>query len=308
MKKFILSATAFILIWEVAQNWPTTVYVSGCPPAESFSIRMTKKDKKRLDYFFRDVCFLNTWAYTLLGSKPISINHYTKPLIAFCRASNFIAADFYRSPFLPSFHELCYILNPVQLKIKWGLKTLEKYIHLFPNSRFALLSGESTHKDSVWFALVNKSRLSDIINLHLDEFQGIFRELNMTPDELYANGNLKLFLDSLHDDRLIGIVLGYGRNNSAQYQKFREINAQEWPMVSMWADEDKQHEEKIYEKNLSFQPWDLSDLFYPYCACDPKSEETNQLKQTYRGEREKIVKYYEKKDVVEATLSLFNQL
>ena len=78
-------------------------------------------------------------------------------------------------------------------------------------------------------------------------------------------------------------------------------------MVSAWPDEESVNLEKLSQKDLSFQPWDLYDLFYPRFACDPESDETKQLKRTYKEEREKIVKYYEGKDVVEATLSCLVQ-
>jgi hypothetical protein len=49
----------------------------------------------------------------------------------------------------------------------------------------------------------------------------------------------------------------------------------------------------------------LAKIRFCRFTCDPESEETKQLKSTYRKEREKIIQYFDGKDLVEAALSLF---
>ena len=78
-------------------------------------------------------------------------------------------------------------------------------------------------------------------------------------------------------------------------------------MVSAWPEEEIVNLEQLNKRIQSFQTWEVTDLFYPRFACDPQSEETKKVKQIYREEREKILKYYEGKDLVEATLNLFSQ-
>jgi len=121
-----------------------------------------------------------------------------------------------------------------------------------------------------------------------------------------VNKNLCLFVKSLEGDSLNGFVLGFGKNNTALYQKSSEMNLPDWPMVSMRVDEDDKQLKRLHEKELTFQSWDTSDLIYPYFACNPESEETKLLRQTYREKRGKIIGYFKGKNVVEATLSLFN--
>lgn len=308
MKKFFFWTVAlFVVVYTTIQNWPVTVHVSGITTEQDFLIRMPLKDKKRLDYFFRNVCFLNAWAYTFIGSKPMSIHHYTKPLTAFKRGIKSLNMDYVLFGLLcpPNFRELCYLFNPEQMKLKLGCDTLAKYIDYFPNSRFSFFHYFSDN-DTVFFALVDKVKLINLVRQHNEDFQEVLQTLRMAPEELYDDKNLYRFFKGLNSDSLCGIVFGFGRNNAQLFEKYSSMDLQDSPMASMWPDEDEAWLEGINEKDLSFQAWDASDIFYPCFACDPDSEETRQLRQTYRDEREKIIKYYEGKDVVEATLSLMN--
>lgn len=265
---------------------------------------MPSKDKKRLEWFFRNACFFNAWAYTLVGSKPISTHQYTKPWVAFRKVLKYAIAVFPDYAWPPNFREICYFLNPEQLKIKVGWETLNKYMDYFPNSRFSLFTYRD-HSEIVGLVLIDKMKLIRIVKQNLADFQEILQMEGITPEELSNNETLHLFLRSLNNDGLLGTLLGFGRDNARLYQKYRNMDLQKRPMVAMWPGENDAWLERMNEKNLSFQSWQVSDLFYPLFVCDPQSEETEQLKQTYREEREKIMKYYEGKGVVEATLSLF---
>lgn len=294
-----------ILLWQIVQYWPISVQIRGLSPDQGFSILMPRKEKKSLDYFFRDACFLNGWAYTLLGSKAVVTHQYVKPWVQFRKVLKYTISNLPETS--PNFFEFCYLFNPVQFKIKKGLAALNKHLKLIPDSNFALFSDLQTERDIVSFTLVNKTELIRLVNLHSEDFLEVLMTLGVVAEDLHDNKNLNKFLNILNEDRLIGILLGFGKKNAYLYQKYRKMNLEEWPMVSMWADEDEEWQKKFSEKELSFEPWDVSDLYYPYCACDPESEETKQLKRRYREERKKIVEYFQGKDVVEATLSLFHQ-
>lgn len=310
MKKiFCWLLGALIFVWGGVQYWPVTVYISGSVPEEDITIRMPLKDKNRLDYFFRDVCFLNAWAYTLMGSKPMSIHQYTKPwaaaryLITHPEIKDILLECFWP----PNFHEICYFLNPEQLRIKLGWDTLNKYIKKIPSSRFALCTYCSKGKETVCLALIDKIKLVKTVERHLEDFQVVMQGQEIHLEDLLDDKKLYRFIKNLSHDGLIGTVLGFGRQNAWLFHKYHGMDPQVRPMVSMWFEEQDEQLQQLNQKIISFQPWDLNDLFYPPFACDPQSEETKQLKQTYHEEREKIVKYYEGKDVVEASLSLFNR-
>lgn len=286
-----------------------TVHVQGATIEETFTIRMPSKDKKRLEYFFRDVCFLHEWAYTLVGSKPMSIHQYRKPWAAI---QYFIRHTELKDMLLecfwpPCFQNICLYCNPEQLKIKLGWETLNKYIHYFPNSRFVLYESDSFNNEIVGLRLIDKKKLIQVVKKNIGDFNEVLQSQAIEPEELFDSGALLLFLKGLTHDGFLGTLLGFGRDNAWLYYKYREMDLPKSSMTSPWPDEEIENLEQLSQKDITFQPWDLSDLFYPRFACVPDSEETRQLKQTYKEEREKIVKYYEGKDVVEATLSLFNQ-
>lgn len=310
MKKIlILLLTVTILIWGALEYWPVTVHIHGATASEDFSIRMPLKDKKHLDYYFRDVCFLNAWAYTLAGSKPMSIHQYKNPWAA---VQYFIYHPELKDMLLncfwpPSFREICFFFYPQQLRIKLGWETLNKYLSYFPNSRFALYTYPSNDHETVCLTIIDKKKFIKTIARYPDDFQRILREQGTEAEELLDDKNLYQFVKRLDHDGLIGTVLGFGRDNAWLFRKYREMEGEEWPLRSPWEELEDVHLEWLNKRDRSFSPWDISDLFYPPFACDLNSEETKQLKQTYKREREQIVKYYEGKDVVEATLSLLNQ-
>ena len=309
-KKIFWIATASILIWvAIGQYWPVTVHIRGTIPEEDFSIRMPSKDKKRLEFFFREVLFLNTWAYTLMGSKPISSEQYIKPWAVFLKSikhPDFI--DIMIECFIPpNFKKTRSYFTPEQLRMKLGWKTLNKYVSRFPNSRFFLYTSFSKDNETVLLAIIDKIKLIRTVKLYLNDFQAVLKSQAITPEDLIDNIKLRQFMKGLTHVGFEGTLLGFGRDNAWLYDKCRDENPAEWPMTSAWPEEEIVNLEELNRKTFAYEPWELSDLFYPRFACDPNSEETKQLKQTYRKEREIIVKYYEGKDIVEATLSLFNQ-
>ncbi len=307
MKKYLFGVVALlVIIWVAVQYWPVTVRVSG---GKSFSLRMPWRDKKRLDYFFRDVCFLNAWAYTLLGSKPMSVHQYTKPWVAFqniVRHSD-LTEILLQCFWPPDFHEICYLFNPEQIKIKRGWETLNKYISRLPSRRFCLFACD--RGGVVVLTILDKAKIVGTVNRYSDDFHELLKVHGIQSEDLLDDGRLRSFIGSIQTDGFIGTLLGYGRDNAWLFQKCKEMNLspQQRPMVGLWEEEDQEHLAQLCRKCRSLQPWDLTDLYYPSCVCDPNSEETKQLKQTYREERAKITQYYENKDIVEATLSLFNQ-
>ena len=233
------------------------------------------------------------------------MNHYTKPWVASKKVSRFLLGSFWESKSLPSFREMYFLLQAEQLKIKRGVETLKKYMYFFPDSLFTLIT-ENGDNDIVWFALINKKKLVDMVKLHLDDFKTPLQELGINPEQLAENEICLHFIKKLKSEYLIGILLGFGQKNASLYDRYCTNFSADWPLISMWHDEDEEHLRRIHEKEFSCLSWDLTDLFYPYFACDPHSEETKLLKNIYREEREKIIHYFEGKEVVEATLSLFN--
>ena len=310
MKKlFFWVFAVLILSWEATQYWPVTVRIDDSHSERGFTIRMPRKDKRRLEYFFQNVCFLNTWAYTLMGSKPMSIHQYRTPWAAL-RYFLFHPeiSDILRDCFWPpNFHEICYLLNPEQFKKKRGWETLNKYIHYFPDSRFALYTYPANDNELVCLTIVDKKKFIESVEKNREDFQEILQEQGLEIKDLWHDESLYPLIKNLNHDGLIGTVLGFGRNNAWLFHKYQDVDWASSPMVSPWAEEDKAQLERLNKKDTSFESWDISDLFYPLFACDPQSDETKELKQIYLEDRRKIIQHYTGRDVVEATLSLFNQ-
>lgn len=96
---------------------------------------------------------------------------------------------------------------------------------------------------------------------------------------------------------LIGIVLGYGRNNAWEFQKRsarREILRCVWDTVDgiQTREAARSIEESLFLESC------------PSFAGDPFSEESLALKEEYLLTRQKVIEYYKDKDFLEATLSL----
>lgn len=305
MKKIVFGIFILILCWEAIQYWPIEIQVSSPNAQKAISLRMPLRDKQKLDFFLREVCFINVWAYTLLGSKPMSIDQYTTPWHAF---RNMVEHPEFKGILLdcfwpPSLQKISHLLTPRELKMKWGWETLNKYVARLPNSQFYL--GSYKKNEIVCLILVNKPNLIKTVKENIEDFQITLKNCELIPDHLFQDDKLYVFLSSLHHDGLRGTLLGYGRNNAWQFFQYQNKDPNERPMRSAWPDEEILNLERLNKKIASFQSWDLFDLFYPRFACDPNSEETLQLQKTYREEREKIIHYYKDKNLVEATLSLF---
>ncbi len=184
---------------------------------------------------------------------------------------------------------------------------MNKYAPNFSNSRFALYTYPSENCENVCLAIIDKEKFLQTVERYSEDFLSILQEQSIESKDLLNNAKLCQFIIHLDHDGLIGTVLGYGRENAWLFKKCRDLNEETWPLASPWEEFEDAYLETLNKRDRSFSPWDTSDLFYPPFACDPTSEETQQLKETYQREREEIIKYYEGKDVVEATLSLLNQ-
>lgn len=302
-----------VFVWLIERYWPVEVKISnfGNLNFEPTSLKMPLKDKRRLDYFFREVCFRNAWAYTLLGSKPMSIHQYTKPSAALRQMIfNPEVLDVLVQCFWPpDIRGIFHLLNLEQIRIRNGWEALNKYVKKLSVSRFFLYTNISKDNKTVVLGLVDKVKLIDIVFRYREDFQGLLEASQVEPKDLLDDTKLSMFLKAICDDQLIGTVLGFGRDNASLFNKYRmmKVSPKNRPMIGVWQELENEHLEKIAQKNRTMESWHVVDLFYPTFVCDPDSEETKQLKQSYRKEREEIIKYYEGKDVVEATLSLLSQ-
>ncbi len=234
------------------------------------------KDKKRIEYLFRELIIYHAAGYTLLGNKPVSFECVSKPV---CKMDLLL---------------LWHTFFPSNLKRYYAWKTWQKYEHLFNKGNFLIWSEPSPWiENGELIVIANNHQVKQILQKHERDFA------------LLKNLETKvLFKESLQShDGLLGILLGYGRTNSWLF--YEKKNAQ---LKSAFSDEINQlFENKKSALNFTLG-WPIVGmaeiLMYPTFMADTNTEETKKLKSDYLDTREKILDYYKDKDFLEATLQL----
>lgn len=271
-----------ILVWQFSQNRKISVQYLD-QQGVSHSLNLTVKDKKRLAGLMQKLFAENSFAYTILGSKPISWETYQSP---------FPLSTWTR--FYNSFLEH-------NRTLRSGWKTWEKYQHLFPSAHL-WAETPKCHPGLTSILIVNQDRLNDVINKNKRDFQNVLgREITDGFQLLTEAKNRSLMNEVLEGHQgLIGIVLGYGRDNS---WKFLEGCKNRTSIGCVWEEEDDSIEESI-ESNVNLNDYYLSHYSCPSFAGDPNSAESLILKSEYLSTKQRLIDYYKDKDFLEATLSL----
>ncbi len=300
--KFLLSGLICLLIFAYIQgerNLPLAAY-EGKSIEEILRI-MPNKDKKRLEYFFRNAIDWDAMGYVLFGNKPMAyLEGFQKKL----------------SPFksIPSF---CYALSPRRIQAENGFKTWKKYETLFPMTRFIFLY-EETDSD-VMGLFINKDAFNQKVRECADDFKIILQK-DVSGEQLLAEAHQTPLLSRVlqNHDVLMGILFGFGRENAyAFYQRSllrsRE-QKREFRETFRFGDPWKKEFEELNKKWDSIN-WvsryitgdhlkNLELITYPGFLALLESDETQQLKEDYVNTRKKIIDYYQDKDFLESTLRM----
>ncbi len=248
-----------------------------------------KRDRERLEYFFRRLIFWDGSGYVLMGSKPCSIALFQRPTA-------------FSSHFLDSF-----TFSNIRFWLGW--KTWEKYEHLFPHPCFSLLREDRANGQSL-LIFINKAEFLQTVASHREDFESILKN----PIEWNQLESKALFDEQLqNNDFLIGIILGYGRNNAWLYSQRNLFSEKTKPLVSFT---DLQENERVSNYIASKGFWgfasgalfeDISKMPLPGFVVDANDPETKQLKVKYSKSREEIIQYYEGENFLDATLELFTK-
>jgi hypothetical protein len=258
------------------------VYVTGEILDHNFTISMPRKDKERLEFFFRHYCLFEQWVYTLAGVKPVTFSacHKTFPI-----------------GWVP-------LLKNRQIL---GWETWLKYQHYFQDSRFVMFQDKSLISDD-WIFVVIADRLQFdlLIQKYANDFQSVLHLDHLDAGRLLeAAKNRSFFTDILKShDGLIGTVLGYGRDNAWQF--FERSQGKQIILEPIWDEALMEQILEAWNKKPFYEFWSLSHLFYPSFMANKGSEESIAFRNLYQETRKQIVQYYEGKDFVEATLTLLN--
>lgn len=245
----------------------------------SGTLTLSKKERQRLEYFFRDLIVYDCGGYTLLGNKPITFDCMLEPVFKW---------DFFFlwDAFLPS-----------NLKKHSGWKTFQKYRHLICEENILVWIEPSPWNENVQFImLANKKELYRVIAENKQDFQSV------TWEDLQIKPLFKELLQS--HEGLIGTVLGYGRNNAWLFRENRAL----LPNTGIFSQEiDHLFENRKASLNFTLGwpevPMD-EILMYPMFRAKLDSEETEKLKVGYLETRKAILAHYKGKDFLEATFQL----
>lgn len=251
--------------------------------------RIPREDLPILDRFFRELLFQKGFAYTLFGDKPISLDCFD--------LENLDKPD----PFATSSE---------------GYRTWEKYAHLFQGPHYLFLFYEDPAEALCELTLVNKRAFHQIISEHREKFAAFFGP-NVSSEELL---NLLIQKRSLWNtpmkerDDLIGILLGYGKNNADLFQRRSEIwgrkkklsRNREKPSPGYHSVEEESQALNATLSSFSGErKITLSYMQLPSFVADRSHRETIQLKKKYTKQRKKMTALFSHRDALRTALEQF---
>jgi hypothetical protein len=247
------------------------------------TLYLSVKDKENLFGLMQKLFAEDSFAYTILGSKPVSWESYQRPF-PFSGWRNFY----------DSFSER-------NCTIRSGWKTWEKYRHLFPSAQLWAESPKC-HFGSISILIINEDQFNIIVNSNKKDFQEALRREIVDGIQLLKEAKNRSLMNEVLEGHqaLMGMVLGYGRDNS---WKFFEGCKNRVPIDRIWEDAFYLFPDEL-PPGISLTDFYLSRCSCPSFAGDPNSQESLDLKADYLLTKQRVLNYYKDKDFLEATLSL----
>ena len=284
-KKIVFFSLLFLIFssWQYTQQKKTSLrYIDKNGIEHVLSLPM--RDKKRLLSLMEKLFAEDNFAYTLLGSKPISWASYQAPF-PFVNWLTF-------SDSLKKYNRTMYL----------GWKTWEKYCHLFHLDNF-FSETPQCYPGSISNLLINEKQFIAVVKKNKNDFEDVLhRKIEDGFQLLREAKNSSLMNEVLEGHQaLMRIVLGYGRENSWQ---FLEKSKKKDPLGWVWNEKDYWSGQNRTSQFSSPIEQNLSLYSCPSFAGDPISEESLALKKDYLQTKQKVLDYYKNKDFLEATLSL----
>lgn len=247
------------------------------------SLTISVKDKNRLYNFMRILFAEDSFAYVILGSKPMSWSEYLNP-----------------SP-IRSWNLWYNSFSKYNRDMRLGWKTWLKYRYLFPSAPiWSEVNSDSPNYVSI--LIVNNKRFKEVVAEYRKDFEMVLHRKMIDGATLLQEAKYKPLISTIlkNHQALIGILLGYGRENSWQF--FKSCENRQKPG---WVWNDGSYPKSV-DMPANAKPVEtlLSLYSCPSFAGDPFSKESLELKREYLFTREKILNYYKGRDFLEATLTL----
>lgn len=261
-----------------------------------------KGDRERLDFFFHDAIGWDAFGYVLLGEKPMAL--YVVPEAI----SPFSSLDAFR-----------HFIIPRRMKSVRGFETWKKYEKFFPTSRFILLY-ERDALNNLLVLLINKNAFIRKVEQHLEDFQTILHR-DIKGEEILVEAQSRPLLTHvlMNHQLLIGILLGYGRENACMFHQKCQLTTEEEKrdffektgLNSAWTAEEFEEFRKQFDSIGWIDTYitgahikDLNLMTLPGFAAILNSAETEELRNQYLETKKAIIEFYKDKDFLETTLKL----
>ena len=288
--KSLLFILLCIFGWESYQRSAMTLCIQE--PLGQKLIKIPRRDAGRLDAFFRDIFAWDGIVFSLTGCKPLSLAVH--------------GIGIFDHGYKPT-HLIQNVRALRRFKIGW--KTWEKYSHLFKNDRLIFWKENHRFKDQfMCLCLADKVQLAQVIKEHERDFNAVLQKDKIDPEEIIQECLDKDVVEDVlrGNHALLGIMLGYGRENAwfFENQRGKELTK---PNPCVWTSEElkKIYKGHLGQKNMIFQQYEMEDVLVPRFAGYPDSAESKELKKKYTAAKEALDRFYDGKNFLEATLSLF---
>ncbi len=266
----------------------------GCTPQKK---TFSKEQSAKINAFFLELLIDHQGAYTLLGSKPMTIE------------SLFSSEEYEESlQYVESHPErLSFVIDR---RLEEGWKEWKKNSKYFPSSNYIL--AEIPFKDSRNLVFVNVQEVLTIFRENYEDFRQI-AGMDFDPQQKICelrDGKYEFWALILNNYVSLGILLGYGNKNSHFFENYMHTGGLDVFEAS----------EKMDPRSFGGSPDLLSDprfraaecylegrpFYIPiFVAIDPVESEI--LVDRYKKEREQIRQHYQAKDFLDTTLSSYTR-
>ena len=247
------------------------------------STQVLNEKKIYLEKLFWELFSENEFAYTLYGDKPVSF--------AFLGPTENITYVELK-PYCESL-----ILNP-SLSLFFAM---QEWINLnlpIDSNKYIFLVNDKSFSKNITILLINKEAFRITLHRNMDIFHQIFG-YDLTIDSLLKKIENEdcSFYDAIHrNECLLGILLGYGRENAINFNKRTLVcsNGNEMPIFCFYKrNQLNSNNEKEYqvlcEKLQGLNQYDSLGMIMPISFVgDPSDKETQTLLKKYNILRDKI--------------------
>lgn len=253
-------------------------------PLSTILAKIPEEDQLILEDLFHKLIVETSFGYVLYGDKPFSEIQYVNP-----------ASELYFG----------FRFDPGNLRLRKGIECWRKYCRLFHSKNFLFVFPDEPKENTyIEVRLINKIKLLEVVKNHLIKFQRIYGS-NFTQEKLLNKlTGERDFWDNSLDYETIGILFGYGSNNSHIFQRLCELkdgHSRRFTLRMKPLTPSRGYssvEDEIADLSCQFQfledeyPLDGAYIQFPGFKAKLDSEETQRIVNELYQTRKKMIKIY----------------